>query len=163
MLRTFPLHLEGRKPNPTSIRITQTNNTKNYSNVIHRMIPIRPLGISAFLLLLAGSFFTQTAVTEIYTLSLHDALPICNLGVFSAEFLLGGVHNLAIITESGPEAPQRVRSEEHTSELQSRRDLVCRLLLEKKNASDVSSALGRPKTKPNKYKNYSNQQHQELL
>src|SRR5215471_16894922 len=67
-------------------------------------------------------FFNDTATTEIYTLSLHDALPI---------YAAGG-------NDPGPwraERPGRhrqPRSEEHTSELQSRRDLVCRLLLEKK-------------------------------
>src|SRR6266576_6682299 len=64
-------------------------------------------------------FFNDTATTEIYTLSLHDALPISK-----------GGHD-----GDGPAPPPRRasrRSEEHTSELQSRRDLVCRLLLEKK-------------------------------
>src|SRR2546421_9145676 len=82
-------------------------------------------------------FFNDTATTEIYTLSLHDALPICPRR---------GVHRRA----RGLEGPARLRfpgrrarrqavrrnrsrrSEEHTSELQSRSDLVCRLLLEKK-------------------------------
>src|SRR6266496_6613006 len=64
-------------------------------------------------------FFNDTATTEIYTLSLHDALPI-----------FAGTPHLAIV-DCHPRC-DRVRSEEHTSELQSRRDLVCRLLLEKK-------------------------------
>src|SRR3712207_7929649 len=88
-------------------------------------------------------FFNDTATTEIYTLSLHDALPIypgeyrvrqaeCDVRRDSAgspSRLLRRVHR---------EAPERVRhgcwrrSEEHTSELQSRQYLVCRLLLEKK-------------------------------
>src|SRR5436190_23673751 len=68
-------------------------------------------------------FFNDTATTEIYTLSLHDALPIsgprqtpaaCRRRVQQGPLLPGG------------------RSEEHTSELQSHSDLVCRLLLEKK-------------------------------
>src|SRR3954469_26081007 len=67
-------------------------------------------------------FFNDTATTEIYTLSLHDALPIFAI-------------TPRIVAEGTPaartECPRR-RSEEHTSELQSRRDLVCRLLLEKK-------------------------------
>src|SRR6201989_3731626 len=67
-------------------------------------------------------FFNDTATTEIYTLSLHDALPIS----FS-----GGGHNLIGLVFGGI-AQLISRSEEHTSELQSRRDLVCRLLLEKK-------------------------------
>src|SRR3989442_6237213 len=80
-------------------------------------------------------FFNDTATTEIYTLSLHDALPI------SREDLYGncGVHHSGDITlfTSGPSAAAALgnsrRSEEHTSELQSRPHLVCRLLLEKKN------------------------------
>src|SRR3712207_9163385 len=83
-------------------------------------------------------FFNDTATTEIYTLSLHDALPICdvkfdnrggknawpsdkyfNIWVCNLE---GGLLGYA----------QFPRSEEHTSELQSRQYLVCRLLLEKK-------------------------------
>src|SRR3712207_8150558 len=86
-------------------------------------------------------FFNDTATTEIYTLSLHDALPI---------FLLQAAHDLGVpalgvLLEGGGLGPglalHRVgagagvaehRSEEHTSELQSRQYLVCRLLLEKK-------------------------------
>src|SRR2546422_5716528 len=79
-------------------------------------------------------FFNDTATTEIYTLSLHDALPICRqdyderlekaLALFPklTSYMKSKVSNL-----SGGE-----RSEEHTSELQSRLHLVCRLLLEKK-------------------------------
>src|SRR5271167_5247109 len=66
-------------------------------------------------------FFNDTATTEIYTLSLHDALPIYHeSGIFLTPTVLDGL----------PSTSQR--SEEHTSELQSRFDLVCRLLLEKK-------------------------------
>src|SRR5690349_21885179 len=70
-------------------------------------------------------FFNDTATTEIYTLSLHDALPI------SARdwAMLRGMRSKTI---AGLGIFERMRSEEHTSELQSRRDLVCRLLLEKK-------------------------------
>src|SRR3712207_7159593 len=100
-------------------------------------------------------FFNDTATTEIYTLSLHDALPIfwpeaaitepledARTGEHQAfarfertraasvigpgEYLLTG--GIAIHSPDG----RRVRSEEHTSELQSRQYLVCRLLLEKK-------------------------------
>src|SRR5690349_24008097 len=69
-------------------------------------------------------FFKDTAAATIYTLSLHDALPI------SAH-----VHRTRPARPVHPGAHARrhgVRSEEHTSELQSRRELVCRLLLEKK-------------------------------
>src|SRR5216683_2709722 len=73
-------------------------------------------------------FFNDTATTEIYTLSLHDALPICEHGVF-----LAGPVNPHIGDRLELGDPRHVRrSEEHTSELQSRSDLVCRLLLEKK-------------------------------
>src|SRR5258705_4647253 len=79
-------------------------------------------------------FFNDTATTEIYTLSLHDALPICPP---LAERRDGGTpwhahhiaerYSLFVLIALG-----EGRSEEHTSELQSLRHLVCRLLLEKK-------------------------------
>src|SRR5690349_23480592 len=75
-------------------------------------------------------FFNDTATTEIYTLSLHDALPICQ--VLERECLTDAFAQLV----GDDELRKRVRSEEHTSELQSRRDLVCRLLLEKKKTED---------------------------
>src|SRR5438477_10852071 len=81
-------------------------------------------------------FFNATATTEIYTLSLHDALPILHetrkppVEMFR-EF---GVP-IALATNSNP-----VRSEEHTSELQSHVNLVCRLLLEKKNKTSSRPA-----------------------
>src|SRR5437667_3979730 len=68
-------------------------------------------------------FFNDTATTEIYTLSLHDALPIYN-------FRKRNAREQAAFAERANE--RLVRSEEHTSELQSHHDLVCRLLLEKK-------------------------------
>src|SRR5574340_408675 len=68
-------------------------------------------------------FFNDTATTEIYTLSLHDALPICALFLENLNTVFGLGYN---------EVPPLYRSEEHTSELQSPKDLVCRLLLEKK-------------------------------
>src|SRR5262245_63182936 len=72
-------------------------------------------------------FFYDTATTEIYTLSLHDALPIlARLRQRRHDGPpVGGGHG-----QGGP--PPTGRSEEHTSELQSLRHLVCRLLLEKK-------------------------------
>src|SRR5438105_6173906 len=75
-------------------------------------------------------FFNDTATTEIYTLSLHDALPIW---AGRAE------HKGRVLIQTW--MPDQPRSEEHTSELQSRVDLVCRLLLEKKKA-DVRRSLG---------------------
>src|SRR5690349_24445007 len=71
-------------------------------------------------------FFNDTATTEIYTLSLHDALPI--LPANSTERPAVAIAVTVACSGSAPSC----RSEEHTSELQSRRDLVCRLLLEKK-------------------------------
>src|SRR5205814_9990622 len=76
-------------------------------------------------------FFQPTATTEIYTLSLHDALPIFARRQ-NARRLLGADHDPR--KEAGRHAADSggKRSEEHTSELQSLRHLVCRLLLEKK-------------------------------
>src|SRR3989442_8746484 len=71
-------------------------------------------------------FFNDTATTEIYTLSLHDALPIC-LTVW-VSIRLGYTRSHV----SPKVCARSQRSEEHTSELQSRPHLVCRLLLEKK-------------------------------
>src|SRR5437667_7503167 len=80
-------------------------------------------------------FFNDTATTEIYTLSLHDALPISpggDAGGGRAAAQLRGL--LALLQVGGGSGrPEAGRSEEHTSELQSHHDLVCRLLLEKKN------------------------------
>src|SRR5256885_7114107 len=68
-------------------------------------------------------FFNDTATTEIYTLSLHDALPICR----------GRVRrHVGCRQRAREQIALRDRSEEHTSELQSPCNLVCRLLLEKK-------------------------------
>src|SRR3712207_7296084 len=91
-------------------------------------------------------FFNDTATTEIYTLSLHDALPIWRMGTRLARLEREAAnHNATMSTQmterfSAPGAtlvklfgrPAHERSEEHTSELQSRQYLVCRLLLEKK-------------------------------
>src|SRR2546428_9898331 len=72
-------------------------------------------------------FFNDTATTEIYTLSLHDALPISR-SLFADFCIFGG----RVFHHRAPDRSVKHRSEEHTSELQSRSDLVCRLLLEKK-------------------------------
>src|SRR5688572_31821967 len=76
-------------------------------------------------LLLILFFFNDTATTEIYTLSLHDALPISRLpsGPAVLKFLRQSIRLRMRV---------KMRSEEHTSELQSQSNLVCRLLLEKK-------------------------------
>src|SRR2546430_6535900 len=89
-------------------------------------------------------FFNDTATTEIYTLSLHDALPICNLA--------RALDRQGITYPNAQDNDHRtwdaysirywpsfvLRSEEHTSELQSQSNLVCRLLLEKKKQSSTS-------------------------
>src|SRR2546429_6505779 len=75
-------------------------------------------------------FFNDTATTEIYTLSLHDALPI-----YHYPFVIAGRYGSSQIDAGGEKIDlwtKKTRSEEHTSELQSRLHLVCRLLLEKK-------------------------------
>src|SRR3712207_7975842 len=82
-------------------------------------------------------FFNDTATTEIYTLSLHDALPILEItevriklmdepGERLKAFCSITFDNCFVVRDL------KIRSEEHTSELQSRQYLVCRLLLEKK-------------------------------
>src|SRR5205085_10387026 len=72
-------------------------------------------------------FFNHPATTDIYTLSLHDALPIS---------LTSELHPLRPRNgkDESRKTPKSCRSEEHTSELQSQSNIVCRLLLEKKNA-----------------------------
>src|SRR3712207_7268669 len=104
-------------------------------------------------------FFKDTATTEIYTLSLHDALPICRrLTAGDFAYFPAGSRTTTTATSGaraaviekryepldGMQPPgalhgcERRRSEEHTSELQSRQYLVCRLLLEKKKRTQLS-------------------------
>src|SRR5439155_13276810 len=103
-------------------------------------------------------YFNHTATTEIYTLSLHDALPIWVKWGLRRTYAMNGVgpawsveyqvntanqryplpaldHGLGIYWQDG--GLPASRSEEHTSELQSRGHLVCRLLLEKKKRKDL--------------------------
>src|SRR6266849_10814667 len=89
-------------------------------------------------------FFNDTATTEIYTLSLHDALPISANG--SCSFRSRSRRH---------DCPWR-RSEEHTSELQSRVDLVCRLLLEKKKNTTKTICAPNKKKKDYDVKIYNN-------
>src|SRR2546422_1351970 len=77
-------------------------------------------------------FFNDTATTEIYTLSLHDALPISRTRCTSGMPRKASTSPPALHTPSRLRMKSANRSEEHTSELQSRLHLVCRLLLEKK-------------------------------
>src|SRR3712207_7234855 len=91
-------------------------------------------------------FFNDTATTEIYTLSLHDALPILGIELDEAELEKAhqAYRNMGLGARDDAVAMQFLvpgwsydnRSEEHTSELQSRQYLVCRLLLEKKKKTD---------------------------
>src|SRR2546425_12011362 len=83
-------------------------------------------------------FFNDTATTEIYTLSLHDALPISRRGPDAGAITLLPI-GVARHAERRA-GPQQIRSEEHTSELQSLAYLVCRLLLEKKKKNITRSA-----------------------
>src|SRR3712207_8596000 len=94
-------------------------------------------------------FFNDTATTEIYTLSLHDALPISRISQTAQTYIRLGLDKLwtaflpycaTVLADAVLAAFHRCyrfsgRSEEHTSELQSRQYLVCRLLLEKKKTT----------------------------
>src|SRR3712207_7795005 len=108
---------------------------------------IRTTGMSAFF------FFNDTATTEIYTLSLHDALPILNTAsslatafksiIITSPAYAVKILSISILQRSSMQLHKRLqitgfRSEEHTSELQSRQYLVCRLLLEKKKKHQPS-------------------------
>src|SRR5256885_12141521 len=92
---------------------------------------------NCYLLWLFFFFFNDTATTEIYTLSLHDALPISRR--YARHHARVGTAARPVRTRVVPrprgivDARDAARSEEHTSELQSPCNLVCRLLLEKKN------------------------------
>src|SRR5256885_4044865 len=93
-------------------------------------------------------FFNDTATTEIYTLSLHDALPIYRLGPGTC----GGssccwLNCVCDSTGRDREGQCPGRSEEHTSELQSPCNLVCRLLLEKKKNTYTHQQTTTPHTR----------------
>src|SRR2546430_13004841 len=88
-------------------------------------------------------FFNDTATTEIYTLSLHDALPIWNSSGFFVIRATRSASSPSVFFSTSSES--QTRSEEHTSELQSQSNLVCRLLLEKKKTNyHVPSAVRIP-------------------
>src|SRR5256885_7447086 len=82
-------------------------------------------------------FFNDTATTEIYTLSLHDALPISPLARCTRARSRRPSRSEGLFLKTASRALRR--SEEHTSELQSPCNLVCRLLLEKKNRPAATS------------------------
>src|SRR2546429_7320502 len=87
-------------------------------------------------------FFNDTATTEIYTLSLHDALPISYISRVVYRIIPSSATTFLELKARGVDGAKltamqfkrQTRSEEHTSELQSRLHLVCRLLLEKKKS-----------------------------
>src|SRR5438270_4238331 len=79
-------------------------------------------------------FFNVTAPTKIYTLSLHDALPISTAAI-RCSWCPGATSSRNRAVTGGTITWSSTRSEEHTSELQSQSNLVCRLLLEKKKRS----------------------------
>src|SRR5256885_9737420 len=103
--------------------------------------PARPYCLSPFF------FFNDTATTEIYTLSLHDALPISPVGRIPLLTRRDEGRDEPTGLQEIPLQPggdratllRRGRSEEHTSELQSPCNLVCRLLLEKKKTNDTAT------------------------
>src|SRR3712207_8810340 len=97
--------------------------------------------------------FNDTAPTEIYTLSLHDALPIFVFLGLAAEratetdainqaMVERGIRDARARADKAHYANGQLRSEEHTSELQSRQYLVCRLLLEKKKTASREALVG---------------------
>src|SRR5262249_61905944 len=103
--------------------------------------PLSPTTAHATLLLF---FFNDPATTEIYTLSLHDALPICLVGSDRQRACRDTDRNDCNLRLRSIEAfgfLNAPRSEEHTSELQSLTNLVCRLLLEKKKHNAPVKAL----------------------
>src|SRR5947199_10068599 len=94
-------------------------------NYVYSILGLFSSALQLYHILFAFFFFNDTATTEIYTLSLHDALPISRARLRRALPVSEGAAR-----PRPPGLPDR--SEEHTSELQSLRHLVCRLLLEKK-------------------------------
>src|SRR5260370_40136098 len=105
--------------------------------VLHRAWPAHTVSLLFF--------FNDTATTEIYTLSLHDALPISTFCSFFDShrciIMDGDVYPIPLEHRPPCAADDLVppRSEEHTSELQSHLNLVCRLLLEKKNKATITA------------------------
>src|SRR5439155_26459643 len=103
---------------------------------IHRLVGRREFTSLVFRAAFAAShsfFFAGPHATQLYTLSLHDALPIYRLDRRRGLPPLGVRGGFAV-----PQRGIRARSEEHTSELQSRGHLVCRILLEKKKNNEYA-------------------------
>src|SRR5688572_32644937 len=93
------------------------------------LLCVPPLSIFFFFFFF---FFNDTATTEIYTLSLHDALPISSPSTVMRPTMASLASSIWAAVK-----PRNLRSEEHTSELQSQSNLVCRLLLEKKKKNQT--------------------------
>src|SRR5207249_9933360 len=100
------------------------------------MLALALLCVASLLIVLVWCFFfffNATSTTDIYTLSLHDALPILITRFFSSrDVMIASLISVFAMAALIGAIFLLDRSEEHTSELQSRFDLVCRLLLEKK-------------------------------
>src|SRR5690606_41804914 len=109
-----------------------------YVSIIMSYVELLRLCCCTTTMFIISFFFPDPATTEIYTLSLHDALPISVLGAVRL-----GAERQRPEERAGHHAALRRgrsvwgRSEEHTSELQSRENLVCRLLLEKKKCAEL--------------------------
>src|SRR5436189_397749 len=103
------------------------------------MHALHPPRRNSRLFLFSLSFHT-TAPTDIYTLSLHDALPISLLDALAVHAIVGQLQLGHRGLDEFPPRAAGLRSEEHTSELQSPMYLVCRLLLEKKNAQSKGAS-----------------------
>src|SRR2546430_4010964 len=97
-------------------------------------LPTSPCSSTPLYFVSTFFFFNDTATTEIYTLSLHDALPISSSRA-RASSRPSSSRGSSRLTSTGWQLWRR--SEEHTSELQSQSNLVCRLLLEKKKSDAV--------------------------
>src|SRR5438034_6204904 len=99
-------------------------------------------------------FFNDTATTEIYTLSLHDALPIWRCPRWTGSS--APRTSRASWISSARRRTATTRSEEHTSELQSHSDLVCRLLLEKKKKKNNKSRKKKIQIRTHEYQRQNN-------
>src|SRR5256885_11620781 len=117
-------------------------------------LPVTPVLSQRFFSLFF--FFNDTATTEIYTLSLHDALPIPPAWTEAAipAMALGWSAAGVKIGSSRKSGMPFGRSEEHTSELQSPCNLVCRLLLEKKKTNHISQLNDTMETRSKANVNY---------
>src|SRR5256885_6629783 len=104
------------------------------------MVECIGFGSSVYCVSFLFFFFNDTATTEIYTLSLHDALPISPPGIAAGrrQAVRAGAGSAG---RGARHSAVPGRSEEHTSELQSPCNLVCRLLLEKKKKNSITKSL----------------------